>query len=79
MANKLLAERAAGQVGKNWPENFVKRTPELKTQFNQKYNRQRALCKDPKAISDQFKLVHNIKVKYGIIDDDMHNFDEAGF
>ena len=39
MANKLLTERTAGQVGKNWPENFIKRTPILKTQFNQKYNR----------------------------------------
>ena len=23
MADKLLAERAAGQVGKQWPRNFV--------------------------------------------------------
>jgi len=23
--------------------------------------------------------VHNIKVKYGILDDDMYNFDETGF
>jgi hypothetical protein len=79
MANKLLAERAAGQVGKNWPENFVKRTPELKTQFNRKYDRQRALCEDPKAIGDWFALVRNTKAKYGILDDDSYNFDEAGF
>jgi hypothetical protein len=79
MANKLLAERAASQVGKNWPENFVKRTPKLKTQFNQKYDRQRALCEDLKIISGWFKLVCNTKAKYGITDDDSYNFDESGF
>ena len=34
MANQLLGARAAGQVGINWPNNFVRRTPELKTKFN---------------------------------------------
>ena len=31
MANRLLAERDAGTVGKNWVANFVKRRPELGT------------------------------------------------
>jgi hypothetical protein len=31
MADKLLAERGAGQVGTHWPRNFVKRTDSLKT------------------------------------------------
>ena len=31
MANQLLGARAAGQVGINWPDNFVRRTPEFKT------------------------------------------------
>jgi hypothetical protein len=79
MANNLLAERGASQVGKNWPENFVKRTPELKTRFNRKYDRQRALCEDPAIISPWFDLVHNVKVKYGILDADTYNFDETGF
>jgi len=79
MANKLLAERAAGHVGINWPGNFVKRTPELKTQFNRKYDRQRALCEDPQIIGDWFRLVRNTKAKHGILDEDIHNFDEAGF
>ena len=30
MANKLLAEREAGTVGINWPDNFVRRKEELK-------------------------------------------------
>src|SRR5438477_5776379 len=43
MANKLLAERDAGTMGKNWPDNFVKRKEELKTCYTCAYNRQRAL------------------------------------
>jgi hypothetical protein len=42
MANKLLAERGAGAVGKNWPDNFVKRQEELKTCWTRAYDRQRA-------------------------------------
>jgi hypothetical protein len=77
MANKLLAERATSQVGKNWPENFVRRIPELKTQFNREYDCQRALCEDPKVIAPWFELVRNTKAKYGILDEDIYNFDET--
>jgi len=38
MADKLLATRAAGQVGKNWPSNFVKRIDSLITRFNRPYD-----------------------------------------
>jgi DDE superfamily endonuclease len=50
MANKLLAVYTGRQVGIRWPSNFVKRSPELKTRFNRKYNYQRALNEDPKII-----------------------------
>ncbi|KAF2182328.1 hypothetical protein K469DRAFT_788323 [Zopfia rhizophila CBS 207.26] len=33
MANYLLTARSASLVGKNWPENFVQRTPEVKTKY----------------------------------------------
>ena len=52
MANLLLAARSAGQVGKNWPKNFVKRIPELKVRFNRKYDYTRAKCEDPEVIGD---------------------------
>ena len=51
MADKLLTARAARQVGKNWPTNFVNRTAKLKTRWNRPYDWQRALCEDPKIIS----------------------------
>ncbi|KAG9185068.1 hypothetical protein G6011_03015 [Alternaria panax] len=63
MADKLLAARGAGQVGQKWPANFVKRTDSLTTCFNRAW----------------FDLVEQTKAKYGICDDDVYNFDEAGF
>jgi len=79
MADKLLAARGAGQVGQKWPANFVRRTDSLKTRFNRAYDRQRALCEDPVLIRSWFELVEQTKAKYGILDEDVHNFDEAGF
>ena len=79
MANKLLAERGASEVGRDWPRNFVKRTPSLTTRFNRPYDRQRALCEDPEVISPWFDLVARTKATYGICDEDTYNFDETGF
>jgi hypothetical protein len=79
MADKLLAARGGGHVGVYWPRNFVKRTDSLTTCFNRAYDRQRALCEDPVLISSWFELVEQTKAKYGILDKDVYNFDEAGF
>ena len=79
MADRLLAARGAGQVGQKWPANFVKRTDSLTTRFNRAYDRQRALCEDPVLIKSWFELVEQTKAKYGICDEDVYNFDEAGF
>jgi hypothetical protein len=79
MADRLLAARGASQVGQKWPANFVKRTDSLKTRFNRAYDRQRALCEDPALIKSWFELVEQTQAKYGILDDDVYNFDEAGF
>jgi hypothetical protein len=65
-------------VGQKWPANFVRRTESLTTRFNQVYDRQRALCKDPILISSWFELVEQTKAKYGILDEDVYNFDKAG-
>jgi hypothetical protein len=79
MADKLLAARGGGHVGVHWPRNFVKRTSSLTTRFNRAYDRQRALCEDPVLIRSWFELVEQTKAKYGILDEDVYNFDEAGF
>jgi hypothetical protein len=79
MADKLLAKRGAGRVGVHRPRNFVKRTDSLTTRFNRAYDRQRALCEDPVLIQRWFELVEETKAKWGICDEDVYNFDEAGF
>jgi hypothetical protein len=79
MADKLQAARGGGQVGQKWPANFVRRTDSLKTRFNRAYDRQRALCEDPILIRSWFELIEQTKAKYGILNEDVYNFDEAGF
>ncbi|KFY28890.1 hypothetical protein V491_00248, partial [Pseudogymnoascus sp. VKM F-3775] len=79
VANLLLARRNGGRVGKHWAEKFIKRQPNLKTRFNRTYDFQRALCEDSELISVWFKLVHNMRAKYGIDNSDFYNFDETGF
>jgi hypothetical protein len=37
------------------------------------------LQEDPEVIGAWFKLVEETKAKYGVYDEDMHNFDETGF
>ena len=79
MANHILESRGAKRVGKLWTHRFVKRRIELKTRFSRVYDFQRALCEDPKLIEKWFRLVSNMRAKYGILDCDFYNFDETGF
>ena len=79
MADKLLRDRGGDAVGKNWVDRFIQRTPELQTRWSRPYDRQRAACEDPAVIQPWFTLVQLIKAKYGIVDEDMYNFDESGF
>lgn len=86
MANILFANRDPASksnpsptVGKCWVRNFVKRHKELKSKFSHKYDHQRALYEDPEIIHEWFKLVQNTVEKYGILLDDIYNFDETGF
>ena len=79
MANRLLDQRGAQRVGKNWTSNFIRRHSELKTRYTRRYDYQRALCEDPNLIRDWFTLMRNIIAKYGIDVADIFNFDETGF
>jgi hypothetical protein len=79
MANTLLRERSAPQIGQNWPSNFVARTPSIKTRLNRPYDYRRARCEDPEIISRWFELVQSVVRDYGIAKEDIFNFDETGF
>jgi hypothetical protein len=79
MADGLLRERGGNPTGKNWVDRFIKRTPELHTQWSHPYNHQQGACEDPAVIQPWFTLVQLMKAKYGIVDEDTWNFDETGF
>jgi hypothetical protein len=79
MADKLLAARGRIPVSKNWPKRLVSRTEELKIAFNRAKDRQRILQEDPKVISTWFALVQETIAKYGVADDNIHNFNKTGF
>jgi hypothetical protein len=79
MANHLLRVRDSPPVGKKWASNFVQRQPKLCTRSSRKYDYPRDNCEDPKLINSAFTLLQNIKAKYGVLDDDLYNFDETGF
>ena len=79
MASQISLARGGKRAGINWPRKFVNRHPALKTRLNRRLDYQRALNEDPKIIEEWFNLVRNFKAKYGIVDDDVFNFDETGF
>jgi hypothetical protein len=79
MADKLLGVRGGKLFGRHWAEHFVTRSYQLKMLFNQAKHRQRILQEDLETIGAWFKLVEDTKAKYGIHNDDVHNFDETGF
>lgn len=83
MANTLLSARGENPppdpAGKKWASRFIKTQPELKTVWNRKFHSQRALCEDPATIQYWFQRVHDIRLEYGILDEDTYNFDETGF
>jgi hypothetical protein len=79
MADKVMGVRNGKPVSKHWAERFVTLSTELKMAFNQAKDRQRILQEDPTVISAWFKLVEETKAKYGVHDNDVHNFDKTGF
>ena len=79
MADSICKARGDTPVGVNWPNTFIKRTPRLQVKLGRTYESQRKLCEDLQIIGGWFALVRNTINKYGILLEDMYNFDEAGF
>jgi len=80
MAGLLLTEHGIpGYVGQTWVYNFIKRNPTLKSQYNRKYDYQRAKCEDPELIRAWFQRVQRTQAEYGILNNDTYNFDETSF
>ena len=83
MADALLAARGQDPppqpVGKKWVSRFIQGQPELQTKWTRRLNSQRASSEDPIAITAWFKLVEETRQTYGVLDQDIYNFDETGF
>lgn len=79
MANLLLSERGEGPVGENWVRKFVGRHDEIKAKYSRRYDYQRAKCDDPQTIQTWYDRIASTKQKWGILDEDIYNFDETGF
>jgi len=54
IADRLLRNRGGKPVGKNWVDNFVRRTPELKKAWSCPYDYQQARCENPAIIQRWF-------------------------
>ncbi|EAU29721.1 conserved hypothetical protein [Aspergillus terreus NIH2624] len=82
MAQVLLRSRLqdpTAAIGTNWPYNFVKRHPQLRTRYTRRITYQRAKQEDPKVIGPWFETVRATIQEHGIHEDDIWNFDETGF
>jgi len=79
MANSICEARGIPLVGKNWTTTFIKRSPLLTIKLGRTYKCQRKLCETPRVIEAWFAFVRNTINKYGILPEDMYNFDETGF
>ena len=82
MAQTLADQRGSKskkRVGKLWVYRFLKQHPQLDAHLARSYDAQRAKNEDPKVIHEWFQLVQQTQDKYGILDEDVYNFDEMGF
>lgn len=74
-----MSARDGKLVGKCWARRFVTHSNELKMAFNRAKDHQRKLQEDPEIIRAWFKPVGDTMARYGVHNDDVHNFDETGF
>ncbi|KAM4061786.1 DDE superfamily endonuclease [Hirsutella rhossiliensis] len=74
-----LTLRGKDPVGENWVRKFVGRHGEIKAKYSRRYDYQRAKCEDPQKIQGWYDRVAATKQKWGILDEDVYNFDETGF
>jgi hypothetical protein len=80
MACLLLAQNGKPPlVVPNWGTRFINCHKSIKARYNRKYDHQRAKCEDPVLIQGWFHHVQANIAEYGILKEDIYNFDETGF
>jgi hypothetical protein len=75
----LLSQHGNEHVGEKLVYRFVDQHPILKPRFSRRYNYERAKCEDIKIIQEHFDRVRDAVQEYGILSEDIYNFDETGF
>lgn len=75
----VAADAGLAPVGLKWPTRFISRTPELKTKISRPTDYKRVLNEKPEDYKSWFEVYLNTKIKYGVADEDVYNFDETGF
>jgi hypothetical protein len=79
MAKEILRTKGDIQLtGKNWPAQFLKRHPALKSVFISPQDRNRQLSEDPNIISHWFELYYDTVTTHNIKLEDIYNIDEKG-
>ena len=82
MAQTLLdrcGSKSSKSISKNWIYKFLSQHPELDARLARSHDAQQAKNKDPKIITEWFQRVQQTREEYGILDEDIYNFDETGF
>jgi hypothetical protein len=79
IANILLSQHGNQEISEKWIYRLIQRRPDIKSRFSRRYNYKRAKCEDPKIIQEYFDHVREAILKYGILPEDIYNFDETSF
>ena len=62
MAQGLLTAKGdKGKIGKNWPQKFLSRHPEIKTAYVLLLDKERAMAQEPAILAEWFELYRSIK------------------
>ena len=80
MAEELCKVKGNYQpIGKNWPQKFMTRYPEIKTVNIPPLDKERAMAQDPEILAGWFDLYLYLKTTYEVNKEDIYNIDEKGF
>jgi Tc5 transposase DNA-binding domain len=83
-ANSILREDYIGDgispvVGERWSHRFFQRYSELRKMKQKPIELDRKIAHDPELIADWFKRFKALQDEFGVIKEDIWNYDETGF
>ena len=79
IVSRRRGESVPRPIGYHWPYHFLGRHKALQKRLTRSRDHQRAKQESPHVIKPWFDLIQATIAQYGILDDDIWNFDETGF